>query len=252
MLKFLPRYMRWLLLIAIVFLVLMSIDRFALYFAFKSPLQHISHMLPAFWMGVRYDLRDVGILSVLLLIIGAVPFLNPFQSKAGKYVWFTLLWIVAILFVAVYTVDFAHYAYLSQRLNASLINYMGDSGTSFSMVWQTYHVVWIFMTLIGIVLLIMAILSWGYRRISPIRTKVKTSHQWIWGIVIFLLLGGGIFGHLGQYPLRWSDAFSLGDDRQAQLALNPFQSFFSSLKFRTQNFTKKDVQKYYPLLANYL
>jgi phosphoglycerol transferase MdoB-like AlkP superfamily enzyme len=244
--------MRWLLLIAVVFLVLMSIDRFALYFAFKSPLQHISHMLPAFWMGVRYDIRDVGILSVFLLIIGAIPFLNPFQSRVGKIVWFTLLWILAIFFVAVYTIDFAHYAYLSQRLNASLINYMGDSGTSFSMVWQTYHVVWIFMTLIGIVLLIMAILSWGYRRISPIRTKVKTSHQWIWGIVIFLLLGGGIFGHLGQYPLRWSDAFSLGDDRQAQLALNPFQSFFSSLKFRTQNFTKKDVQKYYPLLANYL
>ena len=46
------------------------------------------------------------------------------------------------------------------------------------------------------------------------------------------ILGLGIFGNIGQYNLRWSEAFSLGNDYRANLALNPYQSFFSSLKFR--------------------
>jgi phosphoglycerol transferase MdoB-like AlkP superfamily enzyme len=244
--------MRWLVFIALLFLLLMSLARFILYFAFKSPLQSLSHSLPAFWLGVRYDLRDVGILSVVLLLLGSVPAFDPFRTRLGKNTWFIILGFVSLLFPVVYTVDFAHYAYLSQRLNASLINYMADSDASLTMIWETYHVVWIVLTVLGVMLLILAILSWSYRRLSPAKIPVNASGQWIWGVVIFLLLGGGIFGHLGQYPLRWSDAFSLKDDRQAQLALNPFQSFFSSLKFRNQTFARKDVTRYYPLVAGYL
>ena len=47
-------------------------------------------------------------------------------------------------------------------------------------------------------------------------------------VVAFLLFGIFIFGKIGQFPLRWSDAYTLSDDFKANLALNPFQNFFTT------------------------
>jgi len=57
---------------------------------------------------------------------------------------------------------------------------------------------------------------------------------------------------LGQFPLRWSDAFVFADDFKASTALNPFQSFFSTLSFKNSGYDKKKVKEYYPLMASYL
>jgi phosphoglycerol transferase MdoB-like AlkP superfamily enzyme len=72
------------------------------------------------------------------------------------------------------------------------------------------------------------------------------------GVLFFILCAIGIFGRVGQYPLRWSDAFSLGNDNASQLALNPFQSFFSTLNFRHSNFDLQKTKEHYNLIANYL
>lgn len=252
MFKFLPRYMRWLVFIALVFLVLMSLARLILYLSHKSPQQTFGYSFPAFWLGLRYDLRDVGILCVVLLLLGAIPLFDPYKGRWGKTTWFILLWLAAFIFTAVYSVDFQYYSYLSQRLNASLLTYAGDTDTSLSMVWESYPVIRILLTIVGVMLVIMVVLRWGYRRVEATSPAGRQKFGWAWGILLFVLLGGGIFGHLGQYPLRWSDAFSLNNDRQAQLALNPFQSFFSSMKFRYRNFNQASVKEYYPLMADYL
>ncbi|HMJ46204.1 MAG TPA: LTA synthase family protein, partial [Ferruginibacter sp.] len=52
--------------------------------------------------------------------------------------------------------------------------------------------------------------------------------------------------------LRWSDAFTLSDDFKANLALNPLQSFFSSLKFRHSTYDINKVKSAWPLMADYL
>jgi glucan phosphoethanolaminetransferase (alkaline phosphatase superfamily) len=52
--------------------------------------------------------------------------------------------------------------------------------------------------------------------------------------------------------LRWGDAYNSGSDYRANLALNPFQSFFSSLKFRNTGFDEKQAKTYYPVMASYL
>ncbi|HEX6913817.1 MAG TPA: LTA synthase family protein, partial [Chitinophagaceae bacterium] len=51
---------------------------------------------------------------------------------------------------------------------------------------------------------------------------------------------------------RWSDAYALGDDFEANLALNPLQSFFSSLKFRHASYDAAKLKKSYPWLSSYL
>ncbi|RYY21106.1 MAG: hypothetical protein EOO04_18820 [Chitinophagaceae bacterium] len=69
---------------------------------------------------------------------------------------------------------------------------------------------------------------------------------------MILVCGFMIFGRFNQYPLRWSDAFALGNDYKANLALNPFESFFNSLKFRKTSYDLAKLRQGYPILADYL
>ena len=71
-------------------------------------------------------------------------------------------------------------------------------------------------------------------------------------VIAFLIFGVFIFGKIGQFPLRWSDAYTLSDDFKANLALNPFQSFLSTLNFRNSSYDIKKVKDCYPLMAAYL
>ena len=64
---------------------------------------------------------------------------------------------IALLFFAV---DFAHYAYLEQRLNASVLNYLEDARISITMVWQSYPVIRIILGLIVVIVF----LTWLIRR----------------------------------------------------------------------------------------
>ncbi|MEI9958201.1 MAG: sulfatase-like hydrolase/transferase [Ferruginibacter sp.] len=52
--------------------------------------------------------------------------------------------------------------------------------------------------------------------------------------------------------MRWSDAFTLTDDFKSNLALNPFQSFFSTLSFRNSSYDIKKLRADYALMAAYL
>ena len=53
----------------------------------------------------------------------------------------------------------------------------------------------------------------------------------------------------GQYPLRWSDAFTLGKDYAANVASNPFQSFFSTLSFKDATYDEQKVRKHYAWMS---
>ncbi len=156
-----------------------------------------------------------------------------------------------MLLVFFYAIDFQHYDYLHQRLNASVLNYTEDAKISFGMVWQTYPVV----KIIFIILIVIIILLWLINRSFK---KIKLSSRniypprWLHFFFLFLVLAFFIFGRAGQYPLRWSDAFRFGDDFKASLSLNPIQSFSSTLQFRHSTYEEKKVRNYYGLLSKYL
>ncbi|HEY4291026.1 MAG TPA: sulfatase-like hydrolase/transferase [Puia sp.] len=230
----------------------MSLLRLALFFSFSKQGHSFGAVFSSFVLGIRYDLRYVGILEVIILLAGAIPALDLFRSKAGRRLVLGLTGVGAAGIVFFYSVDFAHYSYLSQRLNASVLNYLTDAGISVNMVWQTYPV-------IRIILLIVAGTWLGRRGVRAIYERIQRSvageagkkARISWFVVSFLVLGLAIFGRIGQYPLRWSDAFTLGSDYQANLSLNPFQSFFSSLKFRHSVFDEAKVKEAKPALAPY-
>src|SRR5579863_4390268 len=226
-----PKLTRWIFCTGIIFLLLMTLLRLALFLSFSRQGNDFGDTIPSFILGLRYDLRAVCIFCLLLMIVGSFSALHPFKTRAGRKVALILTTIAAFLVVFFYSVDFAHYSYLSQRLNASVLNYLNDAGISLRMVWQTYPVIRLILLMIIGPILILLMVKKVYNKIDAGKSSAtKKSRTW-WFIIFFLLFGLAIFGRIGQYPLRWSDAFGLGNDYKANLSLNPFQSFASSLKF---------------------
>lgn len=247
-----PKLVRFVFSVEIIFLLIMSLLRILLFLVFSRQGNHFSGVLSSFLLGLRYDLRYAGILAALLLILGSISPIDPFLTEPGRKLALFFTGLAAFLVVFFYSVDFAHYSYLSQRLNASVLNYLVDARISLSMAWQTYPIFRILVLLIAGTWLIQRLVKMVYKRIRKAEAPVLTRQSRIGGFVIlFLLCGLAIFGRIGQYPLRWSDAFSLGSDYQANLSLNPFQSFFSSLKFRKSVYDEAKVKEALPLLAPY-
>lgn len=248
-----PGQLQWLFQIGIIMLLIMTALRVAFLFIFPAPsgAQPVPYAQSLF-LGLRYDARMAAIACLLLFAVGLIPALHPFRKPKGKRLAFALWFIVFLTFLIFYCVDFANYAYLSERLNGGLLNYMADAKTSMLMIWQTYPVLRIIVIIVVSMFLLMWICKKLYRRIQARQEPVTGPARIVYPIAFFLLLAFLIFGRVGQYPLRWSDAFTLGNDYASNVALNPFQSFFSSLKFRNATFNLEKVKKAYPEMAAYL
>jgi len=78
-----PKLVRSVFATGIIFLLIMSFLRIALFLCFNRQGTHFSDAFPAFVLGLRYDLRDVAILCLLLLILGSIPALDPFKGGTG-------------------------------------------------------------------------------------------------------------------------------------------------------------------------
>ena len=120
------------------------------------------------------------------------------------------------------------------------------------MMWQTYPLIKIF---IGIAILCLIFIYAHSRTLKTLIAKnpsvQKNKINALFYISTIFILSGFTFGRLGQYPLRWSDAFTFTDAFKANTALNPFQSFVSSLQFRNSKYDINKVKKAYPLMSDY-
>ncbi len=231
------------------FLLLMTLLRLTFFIYFKQLHLSWGESFPSFVLGFRYDLRMVCVLMLVILIVGSIRPFNPYESGRAKKIWLWVLGFAGFVFSFFYVVDFANYAYLSQRLNASLLNYLQDAGITTNMIWQSYPVIKLLLLIVAAVVLIVWTAKWLYKKASVRPIVVKRKNQVFCFIAAFLLFALGIFGRIGQFPLRWSYAFSMGNEYKASLALNPFQSFFSTLKFRSSTFDIKKTKEYYPFMA---
>ncbi|MGN6399451.1 MAG: LTA synthase family protein [Flavisolibacter sp.] len=244
-----PRLIRWVSSVVVIFLLLLGFFRLFFYAWYKPA--HYSFPADAFVMGLRLDLRVVGILGLLMLLLCAVPFINPFKNYSAKKFWNIFLPLIFLVVLFFYVVDFFHYDYLHQRLNASALNYLHDAGISLHMVWQTYPVIRSLLLIIVLVVLVGFLFSLLLRRFQR-QPAMVSKRQKLWMIPFVVLLGIGVWGTLSQFALRWSDVFSLKEAFKAQLALNPLQSFASTLSFRNSTYEAKKAKESYALMADYL
>lgn len=229
-------------------LLLMSAYRLLFFFHYRPANRPFSGS--AFLLGFRYDLRIVSVLTLSALLICAIRPLNPLSGQRAIRFWTWLMTLVFVVLLLFYGADFYHYDYLKQRLNASVLNFLEDTAISFGMMWQTYPLL-----RIGLLLLAAGWLFFRWQRshLSAVAASEPARVNRVSRFSIFFLLvlsmAAAVFGKLGQYPLRWSDAFSFADEFKAHTALNPFQSFFSTMSFRKSGYDLKEVRRYYPLMA---
>ncbi len=254
-LKQVPRLIRWIFSVVLILLAVMTLFRFIFYWAYNMP----GNTFPgsAFLLGLRYDARIVSVIGLSILILCAIPFLHPIKKNNAKKFWNILLPLLFVLMVFVYMADYYHFDYLHQRLNASVLNYLQESDARISkdMVGQTYPIKTIIVLLIVVAILsgfVFNRLLRRYRNEQPLRDRKRIGFYIITVLFFAQCIIGKIVVKSGQFPLRWSDAYTLSNDFNANLALNPFQSFLSTLSFRNSGYDIKKVKEYYPLMANRL
>ncbi|MEO7799704.1 MAG: sulfatase-like hydrolase/transferase [Opitutaceae bacterium] len=246
------RLVRWIVSLAVFYLVVMTLLRLGTYLVFSQQQMVAGQVWPALWLGWRFDVRVVATAMLPLLVLGSFSIFDPFRTLWTKRLWHTLLAVFGLGLVIFYVSDYLHYRYVGQRLNASVLAFLGDARISAGMVWQSYPVGQIVLVaLVVTVGLVMAVSSLYWRAATHSRVPPRLGRV-LWFTAV---LGGcivGIFGRVGQYPLRWSDAFALGSEASANLALNPVESFVSSLSFRTTGYDQDKVREHAARITDYL
>ena len=247
-----PRLIRWIVSLAVFFLVVMTLLRVGTYFAFVRERVPLAQAWAGFWLGFRFDGRIVASAMLPLLVLGGLSFLDAFNATFGRRFWLTLLGLFSGALLVFYACDFLHYQYLHQRLNASVLGFLGDASISGGMVWQAYPVVRIVLGILAALAGFMAVFVFLHRRAAAVTVTLRKAARVAWFVGTLLVCLVSIFGKVGQYPLRWSDAFNLRNDTLANLALNPVQSFLSSLDFRTSGFELAKVREHHAFMRSYL
>lgn len=242
-----PKYIRYTISIIAALLCCMTLYRLFFFFHYRPSGKAFSGSMML--MGLRFDARVAFANGLILFILQ--PFINPFKNPNRKKIFLTIISIIALIFLIAYTGDFYYYAFLQQRLSAFILSFAQDAAISAKMMWQSYPVVKIIIVLVIAMVIIVWLLKRLFLKISNENFIKNNKSNWIISCGFIILSGLAIFGKINQYPLRWSDAFLLSDDFKANVALNPFQSFFSTMSFKKSGYAINKVRTGYPTLASY-
>jgi len=247
-----PRLVRLLAAMALFLTLLLTAFRVIAVGVFGRPDDSFQVLGPIFCLGFRFDARVIAVILLVALVVGSIRVFEPFRTARTRRLWIIGLGVVIVGLCAIYVGDFLHFRYLNQRLNASVLGFIADAQVSAQMVWQSYPVV---RGALAFSLLVIA-LGWTLVRIHSWvgagREVPRPGVSLAWKAGMGALLIVGLYGRVDQYPLRWSDAFELRNDLHANLALNPVQSFVSSLSFRSTSYSLAKVKEHAGLVGNYL
>ncbi|MBC7535907.1 MAG: sulfatase-like hydrolase/transferase [Ferruginibacter sp.] len=247
-----PKTIQWIVKLFFIYLFIFTAFRIATVICFKPKATGILELLPSFWLGLKYDLRWIAFILFPIALFSLYPKFSPFYSERLKKFWTIYLGIITLLVLFFYGADFGQFAYINARLNADALIFAEDPKESLEMVWQSYPVVWILFGLFGSVLMV----TWMFRRthvgIEGKNINVhKFTYQRRWHIAALLILGWFMYGFFTASPLNFFRAFSLNDEFKSNLALNPLQNFFTTLRFRDPDYNTK-AKEYYPLMSAFL
>ncbi len=247
-----PKTIQWIVKLFFIYLCIFTAFRIATVICFKPEATGVFELLPAFWLGLKYDLRWISFILFPIAIFSVYPKFSPFHSERLKKFWTIYLGIVTLLVLFFYGADFGQFAYINARLNADALIFAEDPQESLQMVWQSYPVVWILIGLFGAVLMVI----WMFRRTHVgVEGKNINVHKFEyrrrWHLAGLLLLGWFMYGFLTARPLNFFRAFNLNDEFKSNLALNPLQNFFTTLRFRDPDYNTR-AKEYYPRMVDFL
>lgn len=206
----------------------------------------------ALWFGVRFDLKLAAICTLPLAILQVFTGDKIFHKKWLRRftnLYLTLLFLVISTF---YVFDFGYFDYLEIRLDASSLRFFNDLSISSQMLWESYPVIWIFLFIVFMSILGFIINNKRITKIKNETVEFSIKRNYVFKSLTILILSFLIYNSFSHYPLRWSQAFFTQKNKVNQFALNPVLFFFDSFSFRSEGFDNKELQKYYPVLAEHL
>ena len=247
-----PKTIQWIVKLFLIYLCIFTAFRMATVISFKPKIIGLLELIPAFWLGLKYDLRWISLLLLPIAILSVFPRLSPFTSVRGKKLWTAYLGVATLLVLFFYGADFGQFAYINARLNADALIFAEDPRESMQMVWQTYPVVWILIGLVGAVVM----MTWMFRKLHvEVTEKNMNIHKFTyrrrWHAAALLLMGWFVYGFLTLKPLDFFRAFNLNDEFKSNLALNPLQNFFTTLRFRNPDHNSR-ANDYYNDMCRFL
>lgn len=205
-----------------------------------------------FYIGAKFDFRLAAFLSAPLgLYLTVCAF-----WKGARYINKGIAALYGLLEAAVllvYFADFAHYAYISMRINYSIFKYVENPIISLQMAWETYPLVWAVLAL----LLCACIGYFFVLRLLKKAFAIEGNYRWkgklAWFFAGLLITGALGFGQISQYPLRWSNAYHSTNQFICNLTLNPILNIFDTARFvKADSFDEDKTRAYYDQVSAYL
>ena len=256
-----PRLIRFILTVVILNVLVFSAFRVAFWAYFNSPTDPVDPgtLANAFFIGFKFDARVALIMVLPMLLLAWIPYLNPFAkadqagSSRSQHFWTAYLVLVFALMLIVYITHFAYYAYLQVPLDATILRFFANPGTSALMVWQSYPVVWLVLAWMLVLAIYTLVLNKFLSLVmqQPLDTVRRRYKVAVVSTASFFIIFG-LYGKLSWYPLRWSDAYFSTHPFAAAVTVNPAIHAASTLKNKDVQFDKEAVSKHYDLMAEYL
>lgn len=249
-----PRWLRVYALFVLTNWIVFGLLRVVFLYVFRGALtaQYYHELWTTFYIGAKFDMRLACAMAIPLgLYVGIYAFWHKISCLKKL-----ISWVYGFLFAGVmlgYAVDFAHYSYISMRVNSSVFKYSENALISAQMMWETYPIVWILLGLLvwGIIgyFFTKKLLTYAFAQDDKYRWKGNLA----WFVVGILVTGGLMFGQISQYPLRWSNAYHSTNNFICNLTLNPLLNLFDTYRFaKNKDYDEKEARKYYPQMAAYL
>lgn len=250
--KRVPKTVQWIVRIFLIYLIIFTAFRVATVVFFKPKSIPLIELLPSFWLGLKYDLRWISIILFPIAFLSAYKRFSPFYSNRLKKIWTTYLAITTLLVLFFYGADFGQFAYINARLNADALIFAEDPKESLQMVWQSYPIVWILLSLGIAVFAINRMFAKIHMVVEDSNSNIhKFDYKRRWRLACILILSWFMYGFLTLKPLNFLRAFNLNEEFKSNLALNPLQNFFTTLGFRDPDY-HTHAKKYYKDIAAFL
>jgi phosphoglycerol transferase MdoB-like AlkP superfamily enzyme len=255
MFRRLPTLFQFILAITALTLVILFGMRVIFWFIFHNPANPLptDDLLYAFYLGTKFDLRLTWYALIPLFFLGGIKWFSPFTNRISRYFWLIYLILVAATVLVFYLVDFSNYAYLHERVNATILRFLDNFHTSAQMVWQSYSVIPWSLAVIALIALDAYAVNFLLNYFTRHQTApLKTRHRlWVAPVAFFVFVFG-MFGKFSYYPLRWSDAFFSTYTFAASVATNPVLNFFDTMKNRFVLADPQKAREYYDVVSQYL
>ena len=223
-------------------------------FVFRAALvpQSYPELWETFYVGAKFDMRLACALAIPLgLYFTVCAFWHKAQFLRKGMAW--LYGVLEAVVLLVYFLDFAHYSYISMRINYSILKYAENPLISLQMAWETYPVVW------GVLVLVLwgVLGGWFANYVQKKAFAQTDSYRWKgnlgWFFGGLLLTAALMFGQLSQYPLRWSNAYHSTNNFICNLTLNPVLNIYDTARFvKADSYDEEKTRQYYDTVSKYL